>query len=222
MYTTAAGLGPAPHPYVIFKAESNRSPIPIMFTSIRRYYQNLLPGLRDDDWKALEEKLTVQQIKKGGFLVRQGEVCRQVSYINKGLVRTYYTADGKDVSTGFMCEGEYTSQYDSFLLQQPSAGNIDALEDAEIINLSYADMQGLYRSHPAFEVFGRKIAEMLFIMVSLQTTRLLTLTPEERYNSVVRQQPFIVQRVPQYMIASFIGITPEHLSRLRRKISGRE
>jgi CRP-like cAMP-binding protein len=121
-----------------------------------------------------------------------------------------------------MCQNEYIAQYDSFLLQQPSAGSIDALEDCEMVNLSYADMQLLYRSHPVFQVFGRKIAEMLFIMVTSQTTRLLTMTPEERYQSVVQYQPFVIQRVPQYMIASYIGITPEHLSRLRRKMSGKQ
>jgi CRP-like cAMP-binding protein len=119
-------------------------------------------------------------------------------------------------------EHNYISQYDSFLLQQPSPANIDALEDTEVVNLSYADMQRLYVERPVFQIFGRKIAEMLFIMLTTQTTRLLTLPPEERYGVLVEQQPYVVQRVPQYMIASFIGITPEHLSRLRRKLSGRQ
>jgi CRP/FNR family transcriptional regulator, anaerobic regulatory protein len=77
----------------------------------------------------------------------------------------------------------------------------------------------LYKTNPVFEIFGRKIAELLFNMISMQTVRLLTLSPEERYQSLMETQPFVLQRVPQYMIASFIGITPEHLSRLRKKIS---
>ena len=193
-----------------------------MFSQIKAYYKKLLPDLSEDTWLALQERLTIQHLKKGDFLTRQGEVCRQVSFINKGLVRMFYNVEGKEIATGFMCQNEYIAQYDSFLLQQPSAGSIDALEDCEMVNLSYADMQLLYRSHPVFQVFGRKIAEMLFIMVTSQTTRLLTMTPEERYQSVVQYQPFVIQRVPQYMIASYIGITPEHLSRLRRKMSGKQ
>lgn len=190
-----------------------------MFAAIKAYYQKLIPFLKEDDWNALEEKLTVQQLKKGEFLTRQGEISRSVSFINKGLLRMCYLIDGKEICTSFVCENEYISSYASFLTQTPSAENIDALEECELVNLSYTDMQKLYQSNPVFEIFGRKIAEMLFTMVSSQTTRLLTLSPEERYQSIIQYQPFVIQRVPQYMIASFIGITPEHLSRVRKKMS---
>jgi CRP-like cAMP-binding protein len=188
-----------------------------MYSAIKAYYQSALPHMTGSEWQALEQRLTVQQLAKGEALVRQGETCRQVSFINSGLLRMYYLVDGREICTGFMNENNYISQYDSFLLQQPSPAFIDALEDTEVVNLSYADMQELYLQHPVFQVFGRKIAEQLFIMLTSQNTRLLTLTPEERYQSVIDCQPYVVQRVPQYMIASFIGITPEHLSRLRGK-----
>ncbi len=191
-----------------------------MFDKIKKYYQKTLPGLQEEDWYALEERLNIQHLKKGELLTRQGEICRSVSFINKGLLRMFYVVDGKEINTGFINEHEYIAQYDSFLMQQPSSGNIDALEDCELINLSYNDMQALYTSHPVFEIFGRKIAEMLFIMISDQTTSLLTLTPEERYQRILNEEPFVIQRVPQYMIASYIGITPEHLSRLRKKMAG--
>ena len=131
----------------------------------------------------------------------------------------YYVVDGKDISTAFVPENNYLAQYDSFLTRQPSTGNIDALEDCELINLSYENVQALYREKPVFQIFGRKIAELLFIMVSSQSNSLLTQTPEERYKAVLEEEPFIIQRVPQYMIASYIGITPEHLSRLRKKMT---
>lgn len=188
-----------------------------MFDQIKSYYKKLVPALQEADWNELQEKLTVQQISKGGFLTRNGEVCRQVSFINKGLLRMYYLVDGKEICTGFVAENEYIAQYESFLTHQPSLFSIDAMEDCELINLSYTDMQAIYQSRPVFEIFGRKIAEILFIMISSQNTRLLALSPEERYRSVMECHPFIIQRVPQYMIASFIGITPEHLSRLRKK-----
>ncbi|CAN5228356.1 Crp/Fnr family transcriptional regulator [soil metagenome] len=192
----------------------------MIFQAIEKYYKKTVPGLAHEDWKAMEEKLSVQYLKKGELLTRQGEICRSVSFINKGLLRMFYVVDGKEINTGFINEHEYIAQYDSFLMQQPSSGNIDALEDCELINLSYSDMQSLYKTNPVFEMFGRKIAEMLFIMISAQTTSLLTLTPEERYQRILNEEPFVIQRVPQYMIASFIGITPEHLSRLRKKMAG--
>lgn len=192
-----------------------------MFDRIRQYYERLMPGLSPGDWGALEQCLQLQQFRKGEFLIRNGEVSRTVSFINKGIVRLFYLSDGREICTGFVAENEYVSAYASFLTQTPSAENIEALEDTEVVQLSYTDMQRLYRSHPVYEKFGRKIAESLFIMVSMQTAGLLTLSPEERYRTITEQQPFIIQRVPQYMIASYIGITPEHLSRLRKKRTGK-
>ncbi len=193
-----------------------------MFEQIKEYYKNLLPGMKEVEWDALEQKLTVQHLKKGEFLTQTGEICNQVSFINKGLLRLFYLVDGKEICTGFVAENEYAAQYDSFLTQQPAFSSIDALEDCELINLSCDDMHSLYSSHPVFERAGRKIAETLFIMISSQTTRLLTMTPEERYQSVLQDQPFIIQRVPQYMIATLIGISPEHLSRIRKKMTGKK
>ncbi len=192
-----------------------------MFTQIKAYYQNLIPQLQEEDWDCLQQHLTFQFLKKGDLLTRNGDVCRQVSFINRGLLRMFYIVEGKEICTGFAPENYYLAQYDSFLTRQPSAGNIDALEDCELINLSYDNMQELYKEKPVFQIFGRKIAEMLFIMISSQTNSLLTLTPEERYKIVLENRPFIIQRVPQYMIASYIGITPEHLSRLRKKMTGK-
>jgi CRP-like cAMP-binding protein len=180
-----------------------------------------MPQLQEEEWDYLQQMLTFQSLKKGDLLTRRGEVCKQVSFINKGLLRMYYGVDGKEISTAFVPENNYLAQYDSFLTRQPSAGDIDALEDCELINLSYENVQMLYQEKPVFQIFGRKVAEMLFIMISLQTTNLLTLTPEERYKDVLENQPFIIQRVPQYMIASYIGITPEHLSRIRRKMTAK-
>ena len=188
-----------------------------MFDQIKAYYKNIVPSITNDDWNALEENLTVLHVRKGEILLRNGEVCRHVSFINKGLMRLFYFVDGKEICTGFVAENDYISEYSSFLTRAPSAQNMDALEDTELINLSFDNMQALYQSHPVFEIFGRRIAEFLFIRLSSYNTRLLALTPEERYQSLMDTQPHIIQRVPQYMIASFIGVTPEHLSRLRRK-----
>lgn len=192
-----------------------------MFDRIKQYYAGLVPSITEAEWQNLESRFTIQKLRKGELLTRAGEISRSVSFVNKGILRLFYSVDGKDISTGFVPEGEYVACYVSFLTRQPSVENIDALEDAELINLSYDDMQDLYNMHPVFERFGRKIAEMLFTMVSSQTARLLTLSPEDRYQSLIDYQPYIIQRVPQYMVASFIGVTPEHLSRLRKKMSGR-
>jgi CRP-like cAMP-binding protein len=192
-----------------------------MFEKIKAYYLGLVPVLTDEAWQSLEEKLTIQQFKKGEFLIREGEICRHVSFMNYGMVRYYYLVEGREICTGFVGSDEYISEYTSFLTQTPASMFIEAMEDTEVIHLSYNDMQGMYDNYSLFERFGRKIAERLFIMLSSQNTRLLLLSPEQRYQFVVSHQPLILQKVPQYMIASYIGITPEHLSRIRKKLSER-
>ena len=126
---------------------------------------------------------------------------------------------GKDISIGFVGAGEYTSEYESFLTQKPAAQNIGALTEVEVIDLAFDDMQRLYKLYPVFQEFGRKISEMLFIMLNQRNTALLALTPEERYTQMIQTNASLLQLVPQYMLASFIGVTPEHLSRIRRKLS---
>jgi CRP-like cAMP-binding protein len=190
-----------------------------MFIAVKAYYRKLVPHISEDELVALENCLTVRKLQKGDFLVKAGQVCNHVSFINKGLIRIYYSVDGKDISIGFVGEGEYTSEYESFLTRKPAVQNLEVLSDAELIDLSFDDMQHLYKEYPAFQEFGRKIAEMLFIMLNQRNTALLALSPEDRYRKMIEVNSMLLQQVPQYMLASYIGVTPEHLSRIRKKMS---
>jgi CRP/FNR family transcriptional regulator, anaerobic regulatory protein len=190
-----------------------------MFDSIRAYYQRLVPRITGSDLDALESCLIVRKFHKGDVIIRCGQICNYVSYVNSGLTRTYYTINGKDVSIGFVGAGDYNAEYESFLTRKPAAQNIDALTDVELIDLGFDDMQRLYRDYPVYQEFGRKIAELLFIMLNQRNTALLALTPEDRYRNMIANDARLMQQVPQYMLASFIGVTPEHLSRIRKKIS---
>jgi CRP-like cAMP-binding protein len=127
--------------------------------------------------------------------------------------------EDKEICTGFLIENQYVASYESFLTRKPSTFNIEAIEDTELLDLSYDQLQKLYKTHPIFQIFGRLIAEYLFIFISQRTTSLLLLTPEQRYQKLISNNSALLQRVPQYMLASYVGVTPEHLSRIRRKMS---
>ncbi|MET0244486.1 MAG: Crp/Fnr family transcriptional regulator [Flavitalea sp.] len=190
-----------------------------MFEKIRLYYRSLVPRLTDGQLDDLCTKLIVKQVKKGEFIVRAGEVSRFVSFMNYGLARLFYTVDGKDISVAFFNPGDYIAEYESFLTRAPAQLSIEALADTEIVDLGYDDMQGLYKKHDAFQEFGRRISECLFINLNQRNTALLSLSPEDRYRHMIANQPALMQIVPQYMLASYIGVTPEHLSRIRRKMA---
>lgn len=192
-----------------------------MFQNIKAYYYNIIPHLSNEEWQAIEKLIVVKEFKKGDYIVTQGEVCNYVYFINKGFNRFYKVIDGKEISTGFIGANEYVSSYDSFLTRQPAFENLDVLEDTELMALSYNDMQTLYNDYPVFQIFGRKIAEYLFIWINQRNNALLLLTPEQRYESMIINDSELLQRVPQYMLASYIGVTPEHLSRIRKKMMSR-
>ncbi len=196
-----------------------RLKITCMFNDVICYYRNLVPRLNDEEITALEERFAVRYLRKGDHLVKAGQTCRHVSFINSGLLRVYYDCDGKDISICFAGPGDYTTEYESFITRKPAFQHIEALTDAVTIDLGYDDMQVLYKRYPVFQEFGRKIAEMLYILLNQRNTALLALSPEERYREMVESNSFLLQNVPQYMLASYIGVTPEHLSRLRKKMS---
>jgi CRP-like cAMP-binding protein len=189
-----------------------------MFQNIKAYYYSMMPHLTEADWQALEERLTIKTYKKGDYIVKQGDVCNYVYFINAGFLRFYKIIDGKEISTGFIGANEYVSSYGSFLRRQPAFENLEVLEEAELHCLSYDDMQFLYKHHPVYQMFGRVIAEQLFIWINDRTNALLLLTPEQRYENMIKNESELLQRVPQYMLASYIGVTPEHLSRIRKKM----
>jgi CRP-like cAMP-binding protein len=190
------------------------------FSNIKKYYQNLLPELSEEQWQYFQQFLVQKTIKKNEYLVEPGKVCKYVTYINKGTLRAFNITDGKEYALSFFIENDYVSEYCSFLTKTPATYFIQALEDTEVIDLHYDDMQKLYREIPILERFGRYIAENLFIMLSTRNTSLLTESPEERYLKLLQSnQNNLLQRVPQYMIASYLGITPEALSRIRKRLS---
>src|SRR5688572_19161959 len=188
------------------------------FQLIKKYYFEMVPSLTEEIWAEMETKAIVQQYKKGEIYISPGEVEQYVSFINKGGFRYYFVVDDKEFNCDFSFENTYISEYESFLRQQPAKSYIQALEDSEVVKFHYNDVQGCYGRYPQLQQFGRRIAEELFLEVTERTKLFLFATPEERYNQLVESRPQLLQRVPQYMIASFLGVTPEALSRIRKRI----
>lgn len=188
-----------------------------MYTRIKEFYNSLSP-ISDEDWNELSKRFTVRDLRKGDILHKPGEICNHVSYIEKGLLKMYMLNNGKEYIYGFGADHCYISVYDSFLTRKPGLYFIEALEDTTIIQLCYEDMQWLYEYTPSAQKFGRLIAEQIFIELTNRNNSLFSLSPEERYIELLQEKPEVIQRIPQYMIASYLGITPEALSRIRKRI----
>ena len=158
-------------------------------------------------------------LQKGDFFVRQDKICRQIAYINKGTLRTYYNNDKAEETTSCFCtENNFTTSYRSFILQQPSHLSIQALEDTELFVIDYEHLQKLYSTSPIWQNVGRIITEKEYIVMEQYASVLSNETAKEKYLRLLKEQPQIIQKVPVKHIASYLGITTRTLSRIRREI----
>jgi CRP-like cAMP-binding protein len=173
----------------------------------------------DEELFLFMQRLKPVSLKKYGFYLSEGQVCKSMVIVYKGGMRFFTRNEKGDHTLGFAFEGEWLGDYESFLLQAPSDSFIEALEDCELFTLSYADMQALYLHSQRFERFGRLIAENLFVETAKSKRNLLLQSAEDRYLDLLTHQPHILERLPQHLIASYLGIQPQSLSRIRGKVA---
>lgn len=162
---------------------------------------------------------TEKQLKKGEFFLQEGKVCRQVGFIEKGIMRYYLTEDGEEKTFYFAKENEFVSNYESFVPQIPSTKSIEALEDTLLYVISYDNLNLLYSTMANGERMGRLVIEQVFVQALQNLNSFYTDTPEQRYEKLLQAHPDLQQRIPQYYIASCVGVKPQSLSRIRKRLS---
>lgn len=175
--------------------------------------------LTETDFAALRAVLLPRDLRKHELLLREGEICHAAAYIERGGLRYYYTVEGEERTGQFFFEHEWYADYDSFLDQKPARQSIEALEPTRVWLLPRADLYRLYDERPVFERFGRLMAEQAYRGSRARGAGLLNLTPAERYAQLLRDRPQLVQRVSQRLLASYLGLKPESLSRIRGRAS---
>jgi CRP/FNR family transcriptional regulator, anaerobic regulatory protein len=167
---------------------------------------------------AFSQILEVKQFKKKSFLLQQGQVCDKITFVNSGCLRLFYEVDGAENTIQFFFADSWYTDYSSFLTGQPAIENLQALEPCEVVQFQKADLYKLYDLHPIFDRLGRMMAENAFLSLSQLNKMLTNEEPEERYLNLLKRRPELVEKIPQHYIASFLGIQPESLSRIRKRI----
>jgi CRP-like cAMP-binding protein len=174
-----------------------------------------------DDEEIVRRLFKRKIFRQGEYFLEAGSTCRYVGFIDSGLVR-YYSVNGDDEKTYyFSMEGAFICDNESFLPQQPSTRSIQALETTVVYMIGYRNLQQLYRELEHGERFGRLVIEQVFIAAIRQITSMYNDPPEVRYREFLASYPDIGQRIPQYYIASYIGVQPPSLSRIRKRIAGK-
>ncbi|TDH24564.1 Crp/Fnr family transcriptional regulator [Segetibacter sp. 3557_3] len=174
--------------------------------------------LSSEDWLLLEKALSIRTIKKNGLFATEGKKATEVGFLLEGNMRHYYTKDGEEKTTYFYFENHFVAAYISCITQQPSQLSIEALTDCTMLVFPYQTLVELYAISHTWERFGRLLAEYLAIGLEERMVALLMQTPEERYRQLLEgNKQKIIERIPQHLIASYLGITPVSLSRIRNR-----
>lgn len=175
-------------------------------------------SLSDEEFALIESVARVKKLRKRQYLLQEGDVCKYHCFITKGLMRTYsIDAKGNEHITRFAKEQWWISDRESLLTGAPSRFNIDAIEDTEMLLWSKTDMDILMEKLPAFSKMVNDILNKSFITSQNRIHEAISSTAEEKYQNFVQKYADFALRVPQAMIASYLGIKPETLSRLRNK-----
>lgn len=158
---------------------------------------------------------------KGDHLLREGDVAGHLFFITRGLLRYYFLDDesGEERTGQFFDEGQVFTDAASFLAQTPATQSIDALEQGEVVRIPRGALYAAYMADHAMERFGRLMLENALVGSQRRAANLLRLTPDERYRTFMSTRPEVARRVPQFLIASYLGITPEGLSRIRGRLA---
>ena len=163
--------------------------------------------------------LRSKSLADGEFLLREGTVCRYESFVTKGCLKTYYLDEnGFEHIIDFSIEEWWADDLYSLLTQTPSKSNIKAIEDTDILQISKADLELLYQKIPKFERFFRILFQNAYITQREQINSALSASAEERYLLFIKKKPYAEKRFTQKDIASYLGITPQFLSALKRKL----
>ena len=179
-----------------------------------------LIGLSENEWNAFQQQLVKKEYKSKEIVIEAGKTAQNIYFIEYGLMRTYHLEDGKEINTYFACDNQIISTYSSFISQTPSFEILEAIEESIVYALSYETLNALYETSSKFEKLGRILAEKNYLCVLDRTYAMQTKSAKEKYLAFIKtNDKKIVQRIPQLHIASFLGIAPESLSRVRKEIS---
>lgn len=180
---------------------------------------NTIIAIPDDDFQLLDGITTGLSVKKGGYLLEQGQVCKQVFFLTKGLFRMYYIdPEGNEINYRFAVENNFMVDFQSFLTQKPSRYYWQAMRDADVLGFGYEDIQRVYQLSPRWDRFGRLMAEKVYQQVNEPIEMMQFLTPEQRYQYLLDTQPHLFDQISLFHLSSYLGITPESLSRIRKRL----
>lgn len=188
-----------------------------MKESLKKYCLSLLP-FTNEELDIFATYFSVVEIPKKAFFVSAGKICKEIAFIHNGLIRHFHVKDGVEITCDISTENTFITEYSSFKKEIPSKVSFQALEPTQLFVIRKEKLTELYQKHPQFEELGRLIAENTAIRNNDIAMSLASDKPETRYKKLMAENPAIFNRVQQKYIANYLGITPESLSRIKKRV----
>ncbi len=174
--------------------------------------------LDDNVFELLNSKMEIITVPRKKLLIENGQVSRQMFFLYEGFVRFFHWKDGTEVTSDFYFAPGFITSFTSFIEQKPSVVNIQAMVKMEVLAMRYDDLQHLYHSIHQIERLGRLLTEQVFITFEKHLLSFLNNSPQERYLWLLKEYPEFIKNIPLQYLASYLGIAPESLSRIRKRI----
>jgi len=186
----------------------------MMETNILRFLNGVSP-LSEKDNDDILKIVKTKQLKKGEHWLEEGKANYRIAFIEEGYLRKYYVKDGNEITDAFYFENDICADLPSIIGKTKSVANSVAMQDTVLTAFSYAEFNQLCERSPALEHLNRTLVEITFLRFYDRTASFILKTPKERYDDLVKAKSPILQKATQYHISSYLGIGPQHLSRLR-------
>lgn len=174
--------------------------------------------LSDKEEAAVERYFYSKKVAKKEMLLTEGEMCNSIWFIQQGYCRLFYNVAGNENTFQFFFPNSWYTDYTSLLGGTPTLENLQALTECHVLVIDKKDLNELYSNFPVFEKLGRMMAEKAFLSISNLNKMRTNESPQERYLNLIKQRPEIVENIPQHYVASYLGVKPESLSRIRKRI----
>lgn len=184
------------------------------------YMQSIAASATDvEARKQFESSFTLLELKKNQFLVKESQICPYFCYLESGILQHSVNVDDQEKTTYLALRSTFTSSLFSFLFQTPSRKSIKAIFDCKLWILDLKTFEELKEKNEVFRQFYYNLIEKQICLIDDYRIDLLTLTPEERYNKLILTEPHLIKQVPLHYLASFLGISSRHMSRIRKNIN---
>jgi CRP-like cAMP-binding protein len=188
-------------------------------TDFNQFFHHMT-SISSESWSELSALFKPRILKKGDYFIKEGQIAKELAFLEKGIIRVFYRNDKAiEYNKQFFVNPCLIGGYASLITNQPTQINQQALTNCNILVAKYSEIQAFYSTYPDIERLARILAEQLFVEKEQREIEIVLLDAEKRYHIFQKQFPYLEQQIPQYHIASYLGITPTQLSRIRKKIS---